>query len=125
MSRRTERLASAIQHEIALMVQRELSDPRIPAVTSVTRAKISPDLSVADVYFSIMAEPGKQTAALAALRHSAGMMRGKLTRALSLRTAPLLRFHLDEQLKKELEVLELLRQVEKEREAKETDPPSE
>jgi ribosome-binding factor A len=46
------------------------------------------------------------------------MIRGKLTRALSLRTAPLVRFHLDEKLKKELEVLELLRQVERERQAK-------
>jgi ribosome-binding factor A len=119
MSRRTERLGSSIQQEIAAIVQRELNDPRIPALTSITRAKISSDLSMADVYISVMGEPGKQTAALNALRHSAGMIRGKLTRSLSLRVAPMLRFHLDENLKKELEVLNLLRQVEREREAEE------
>jgi ribosome-binding factor A len=118
MSRRTERLASSIQQEVAAIIQRELNDPRIPALTSVTRAKVSPDLSVADIYLSVMGPPGKQTAALDALRHSGGMIRGKLTRSLSLRTAPLLRFHLDEQLKKELEVLNLLRQVEREWEEK-------
>jgi ribosome-binding factor A len=120
MSRRTERLGSSIQQEVAAIIQRELNDPRIPPLTSVTRAKISPDLSVADVYLSVMGEPGKRTAALEALRHSAGMIRGKLTRSLSLRTAPLLRFHLDENLKKELEVLNLLRQVEREREGTES-----
>jgi ribosome-binding factor A len=127
MSRRTERLASSIQQEVAAIIQRELNDPRIPALTSVTRAKISPDLSVADIYLSVMGPPGKQTAALDALRHSAGMIRGKLTRSLSLRTAPLLRFHLDEQLKKELEVLNLLRQVEREWEDKQPSeaPPEE
>lgn len=119
MSRRTERLSSSIQQEIAQIIQRELNDPRLPVLTSVTRVKISEDLTVADIYVSVMGDEGKQTAALNALRHSGGMIRGRLTRALSLRIAPLLRFHLDENLKKELAVLDLLRQVEKERESSE------
>ena len=46
--------------------------------------KVSPDLSIADVYVTIMGRPGQQTAALNALRHSAGLMRTKLTKALTL-----------------------------------------
>ena len=45
------------------MIQRELSDPRIPAITSVTRVKVAEDLSVADVYVSMMASEGQQSAA--------------------------------------------------------------
>jgi len=41
-------------------------------------------------------------------------MRTKLTKALSIRQVPFLRFHLDEQLKKELEILDLLDKVAKE-----------
>jgi len=48
---------------------------------SVTRVKVSADLSIADVYVTIMGTPGQQNAALNALRHSAGMMRTKLTKA--------------------------------------------
>jgi ribosome-binding factor A len=48
---------------------------------------------------------------LNALRHSAGMMRTLLSKAMTLRTAPFLKFHLDQGLKKEIEVLELLRKV--------------
>jgi ribosome-binding factor A len=78
---------------------------------SITRVKVSPDLSVADVYVTIMGTPGQQSAAINALRHSAGMMRTKLTKMLTMRQSPYLKFHIDENLKKELAVLETLRIV--------------
>jgi ribosome-binding factor A len=114
MSRRTERLASTIQQELAMIIMRELNDPRLTGMPSITRVKVSEDLSIADVYMTIMGSAGQQTAALNALKHSAGMMRSKLTKLLSLRVAPFLKFHIDENLKKELAVLDLLRKVEEE-----------
>ena len=96
------------------MIQRDLNDPRVLPLTSVTRVKVSEDLSTADVYITVMGTPGQQTAALNALKHSAGMMRTRLTKDLSLRQAPFLKFQLDEDLKKELAVMELLDQVAKE-----------
>jgi ribosome-binding factor A len=105
-----------MQRELALIMQRELQDPRLPVITSITRIKVADDLSMADVYVSIMGSPGQQTAGLNALMHSAGMMRSRLTKVLALRIAPYLRFHIDEQLKKEMAVLDLLHQVEAERE---------
>jgi ribosome-binding factor A len=89
-------LGSTIQRELAMMIQRDLNDPRLPptAVTSITHVKISPDLSIADVYVTIM--------------------RTKLTKALTLRAAPFLKFHFDENLKKELNIMNLLDQVAKE-----------
>lgn len=101
-------LGSTIQRELAEMIMRELNDPRLPTIVSITRVKVSDDLEYADAYVTVMGTPGQQHAALNALKHSAGMMRAKLTRALSIRHAPYLRFHLDEQLKKELEVLSLI-----------------
>jgi len=114
MSRRTEMLASTIQKELAGVIMRELADPRLPTIVSITRVKVSNDLSIADVYVTVMGTPGQQTAALNALKHSAGVMRTKLTKALTLRVAPFLKFHLDEDLKKELEVLTLLDKVSQE-----------
>ena len=114
MSRRTEMLASTIQKELAQMIMRELNDPRLPSIVSITRVKVSADLSIADVYVTIMGTPGQQSAGLNALKHSAGMMRTKLTKQLTLRQAPFLKFHIDEGLKKELAVLDLLDQVAKE-----------
>jgi ribosome-binding factor A len=114
MSRRTERVASTIQQELASIILRELADPRLTGLPSITRVKVSPDMSIADVYVTIMGTQGQQNAALNALKHSAGLMRIKLTKAMSLRVAPYLKFHFDENLKKEIEVLTLLDKVAKE-----------
>jgi ribosome-binding factor A len=114
MSRRTERLASVIQQELAMIILRELNDPRLTGLPTITRVKVSDDLSIADVFVTVMGTVGQQTAALNALKHSAGMMRTRLTDSLSLRTSPFLKFHMDENLKKELAMLELLDKVSQE-----------
>ena len=109
-------LGSTIQKELAIMIMRELNDPRLPSIVSITRVKVTDDLSFADVFVTVMGTPGQQTAALNALKHSAGVMRTKLTKILSIRQAPYLRFQFDEGLKKELEVLDLLDKVARENE---------
>jgi len=114
MSRRTEMLASTIQKELATMMMRDLNDPRLPSIVSITRVKVSADLSIADVYVTIMGTPGQQSAGLNALKHSAGLMRTKLTKQLTLRQAPFLKFHIDESLKKELSVLDAIRKANEE-----------
>jgi ribosome-binding factor A len=114
MSRRTEMLGSTIQRELAEMILRDLQDPRLTGFPSITRVKLSPDLSIADVYVTIMGTEGQQTTALNALKHSAGMMRAKLTKSLSIRVAPFLKFHIDEGLKKELAVLDAIRKANEE-----------
>jgi ribosome-binding factor A len=111
MSRRTEKVASTIQHELAQIMMRELADPRLTGLPSITRVKVSEDLSIADVFITVMGTPGQQTAALNALKHSAGLMRTRLTKQMTLRIAPFLKFHIDEDLKKELALQELLLKV--------------
>lgn len=116
MSRRTEMIGSTIQRELGAIILHELTDPRLPRIISVTRVKVSPDIEHAEVFVTVMGTPGQQTMALNALKHSAGLMRGKLTKAMTLRVAPFLHFQLDEGLKKELEVLDLLEIVRRENE---------
>jgi ribosome-binding factor A len=124
MSRRTERVASAIRQEVSQVIMRELDDPRLHGVLpSVSRVRVSDDLSVADVFVVLMGSQGKQAAALAALRHAAGMMRTHLGKALATRTVPFLRFELDEAYRKEMEVLDLIRKAEAELPAKKQDEP--
>lgn len=114
MTRRTEMLGSTIQRELMEIIMRDLSDPRLTGLPSITRVKVSPDLSIADVYVTVMGSAGHQEAALNALRHSAGIMRTRLTKVLSIRQAPFLKFHIDEGLKKELAVLDAIRKANEE-----------
>ena len=115
MSRRTERLASMIHRELSMVILRELNDPRLVGLPSITRVEVSEDISSADVYVTVMGSEGKQTAALNALKHSAGLMRSRLTKVMEIRQVPFLKFHLDEGLKKEMAILETLRLIELER----------
>jgi len=122
-------VGSTIRQELALIILHELNDPRVKGMPSITRVKVSEDLSVADVYITVMGSEGQQNTVVAALRHSAGMMRTKLTKSLSMRTIPYLKFHLDENLKKEIAVLDLLRKVSEEnaqrdREREQEGPPA-
>lgn len=115
MSRRTEMIGSTLQQELASIIMRELNDPRLDnTFPSITRVKVASDLSAADVFVTLMGTEGKQTAAINALKHSAGMMRQKLQKTLPMRTIPFLKFHIDEALKKELSVLELIDKAVKE-----------
>jgi len=107
-------LASIIRAEVAQMILRDLNDPRLTGLPTVTRVKVTDDLAAADVFVTIMGTPGQQTAALNALKHAAGLMRTRLNESLSLRVPPFLRFHFDEELKKEIAMQELLLKVARE-----------
>lgn len=109
-------LGSTIRKELMGIIMRELTDPRLTGMPSITRVKVSEDLEFADVYVTVMGTPGQQNAALNALKHASGRMRTRLTKDLSLRLAPYLRFQIDEGLKKELEVMDLLEKVRRENE---------
>lgn len=99
-----------------MIIMRELDDPRLVGLPSITRVKVAEDLSTADVFVTVMGTEGRQNAALNALKHSAGMMRSRLAEMMEMRQVPYLKFHLDENLKKEREVLDILRRIEQEKE---------
>ncbi|MDO2947595.1 30S ribosome-binding factor RbfA [Aeromonas simiae] len=97
---RTRRVGQQIQREIALILQREVKDPRIGMVT-VSDVEVSRDLNYAKVYVTFLqldndAERIKE--ALAALGEAAGYIRSLLGSAMRLRVVPELRFFYDETL---------------------------
>jgi ribosome-binding factor A len=108
LTRRAERVASQIRRLVAELIQHRLADPRVAPLTSITRVTVSPDLTFAKIYVSVMATPGKQSATLAALRHATGMVRTYLGRELGLRHAPEVAFELDESLQKAAQTIELI-----------------
>lgn len=102
-----------------MVIMREIDDPRIKTMPGITKVEVAEDLSVANVYVAIMGTPGQQTAALNALKHSAGMMRTRLAKMLTIRQMPFINFKIDEGHRKEIEMLELLHRLEVERKEKE------
>lgn len=119
MSRRTLRIANIVRSVVAEGLQRRLSDPRICPFTSVTRVDVSDDLSVADVHVSVMATGPKKKLCIDGLEAASGRFRGWLGDALSTRTVPSLRFHLDESLQRGMATVQILDELQREREERE------
>ena len=88
VSRRQERVGSLIRRVLAHAILHELSDPRIEPLTSITRVEVSPDLSFAKIFVSVMAPEGRQRACLEALRAASGRLRGLLGREIEMRQVP-------------------------------------
>lgn len=107
-ARRIERVASLIRTILAEAIQTRLNDPRIPAITSITRVEIAADFSVARVYVSVMASDAGRRTCLRALQSSAKHLRWMLGGELSLRKTPTLDFRLDESLRHGFETVQII-----------------
>jgi ribosome-binding factor A len=91
---RAQKLGDLIQRELADLIRLELRDPRVGMLT-ITSVDVSPDLSHAKVFFTIL-ESRKLAETLEGLKRAAGFLRSQLARRLELYTTPELRFEYDE-----------------------------
>ncbi|MEJ2087087.1 MAG: 30S ribosome-binding factor RbfA [Gammaproteobacteria bacterium] len=91
------RIADFIRDELAAIIQREMRDPRVGMV-SVNDARVSKDLSWADVYVSSFETQTEQdrVALIEVLNKASGYFRSELAKRHSMRTTPKIRFHYDE-----------------------------
>jgi ribosome-binding factor A len=93
-SRRPQRLALQIQHEISTMLFRNVKDRRIGMVT-VTGVDLSPDLRHARVYVSCLGTDQEKAGTLLALNHAAGWIRHELGQRIRTKFLPEVVFHTD------------------------------
>ena len=110
-TRRILRLNGLIREELAELLRREMRDPRLGALISITEVETTPDLATARVYFSVLGSDEETAEALRALRHAAGYLRRELGTRLRLRHTPALDFRLDPSLARGARVLELLHEI--------------
>jgi ribosome-binding factor A len=113
---RTVRIAERIQQELADLLLRDVSDPRLVGV-SITGAKVDRELAFADVHISAVEGSERSEEILDALYHAQGFLRTELANRIDLRVFPRLRFHWDETPETADRMERLFAQLRKEREA--------
>jgi len=111
MSRRTERLNKVIKQEISRLLEREVNDPRLSNLISVTQVSLSPDLKYAKIFVSILGNETNKTETLAGFNAASGFLRKELASHLRLRYAPRLSFHYDDSIERGARLLKLIGQV--------------
>ncbi|HLA87894.1 MAG TPA: 30S ribosome-binding factor RbfA [Anaerolineales bacterium] len=91
---RLQRIADRVKQELAQMLIRELSDPRLKQIF-VTDVKIDRELAFADIYISAVEGASRSADILAGLESASGFIRRILASRVEVRAFPRLRFHWD------------------------------
>lgn len=91
---RARRVADRIAEELATLLQREVSDPRL-ALLTVTGVDVDRELAYATVYVTSMDPEQGQAEILEALGGARGFLRSRLAQTIPLRSFPRLRFRWD------------------------------
>ncbi|KYP97660.1 ribosome-binding factor A [Sodalis-like endosymbiont of Proechinophthirus fluctus] len=109
---RTQRVAQEMQKEIAIILQREIKDPRVGMAT-VSGVDVSRDLAYAKVFVTFLSDNTSEQVktGVQALQDAAGFIRSLLGKAMRLRVVPELTFAYDNSLVEGMRMANLVSQV--------------
>ena len=111
MSRRVDRVNELLRLEISQLLARQVKDPRLSGVITITEVRAAPDLRTALVLVSVMGDDETKKTALAGIQSAAKFMRRELRDRVSLRYVPFLSFTLDESLETSDRLMGMLNQI--------------
>jgi ribosome-binding factor A len=111
MRKRPERVAERIKREAADVLENRVRDPRVTGMVSVTDVEVTPDLSFARVYVSVLKSSTPVDQVMQALQNVAPFVRRQLAPRLELREMPEIRFVHDDSLERGARVDDLLRRI--------------
>jgi ribosome-binding factor A len=111
VSTRTERVAQEIQAAVAdILTRGMIRDPRVGYIT-VTGVKMSPDLRVAKVFYSMIADEKQRAETQKGLDAAKAFVRREVTSRVKLRVSPEIFFAWDGSLEEGDKIERLLKQV--------------
>jgi ribosome-binding factor A len=108
---RQKKVAAQIQRITAIVLQRDVADPRVDGLVSVTRVDVTPDLREAKVFLSVLGGKRTPTTVIEGIKSAGRHIQNEVADNLALRFAPRLTFVLDETLKKQAEILKKINEA--------------
>lgn len=117
--KRSDRVAQELQKEVAIILQREVKDPRIGMVT-VSDVEVSRDLAYAKIFVTFLFDNDQEAIkqGMRGLEKASPYIRSLVGKAMRLRIVPELRFIYDESLVEGMRMSNLVSNVIREDEAK-------
>ena len=106
------RINGEVQRELSNII-RELKDPRVGIMTSVTAVEVTPDLKYCKAYISVLGDDETKAETLAGLKSAAGFIRRDLARTVNLRNTPEIKFIMDESIEYGMRMSKLIDDVRK------------
>jgi ribosome-binding factor A len=123
LSHRVERIAEQVREEVSQMLATEVRDPGVGLVT-VTRAKVTGDLSLARIYWTIIGDEAERKKTAKALARAVPYLRHLLSQRLTLRRAPELQFLFDQSVAAQDRIEQIIQELHAEEESRKASTPA-
>ena len=113
MTLRNERVRKALMREISDIIFREIKDPQICAMVSITDVDVSSDNSAARVFYSVFGSDEAKKKTIASIERHVGQIRHEVGKRIRLRKTPTLLFIPDDSLEHGAKMTELINKIER------------
>lgn len=124
-TQRTDRLNSLLKEVISEIIKRDVRNPHVNELVTVTRVDITKDLHYAKVYVSVIGTPEQKKDTLEALQSASGFIAVNSSKKVVLRYFPNLTFRLDDSVDKHMRIEELLGEISTEKQKRDNNNSSE
>lgn len=108
--KRSEKVAEAIHEMVSELLVKGLKDPRIGFVT-ITGVKLTDDLGLARIYFSVLGSEDEKKSAIAGLNSARGFIRKEVGKNLRMRYVPDIVFEFDASVEYGSRIESLLKEI--------------
>lgn len=109
--KRIKRIEKELQKEISTIVAKEIKDPRLNTLVSVTAIELTNDLEQAKVFISSLSTDQEREEIIEGLKNATGFIKRELGIRLKLRNIPELIFKYDESIERGIYMDSLIERV--------------
>ena len=110
VNNRINRIDEEYKKELSNIIDRELKDPNITGLISVTKVKVTTDLKYAKVYVSIMGSKNLKDT-MKGLKNASGYIRTELAKRINLRNTPEIIFEIDDSIEYGPKIHNILKEI--------------
>ncbi len=118
---RPDRVGEQIRQELGQIIGRQIHDPGLGFVT-ITRVKVTPDLQLARVLYTVLGDDRQRATTQQVLERTIPQLRREIGARIRLRRVPVLQFFYDKAIEQQDRVEQILLDLQKERDARESTP---
>ncbi len=118
MTKRTDRLNSLLKQVISEVVRKEVRNPHISTLLTITRVDITRDLHRAKVYVSLIGSEQERKKTVSELQKASGFISLMAAKKVVMRYFPYLTFILDTTVDKQMHIASLLKKIDEEKQSR-------
>ncbi|MDA0734543.1 MAG: 30S ribosome-binding factor RbfA [Chloroflexi bacterium] len=110
-TRRVDRINGQLRQELSLIISRQIKDPRIGGVITITQVKAAHDLRTARVFVSVLGDQATKLSTLEGIQSASTYLRRELRDRLKLKYVPFMKFELDQSIEDADNLLRVIDQL--------------